>query len=92
MWVSEPWLATDDPILALVVKEERMRNSVKHPTVMLCPECGDPLALSHLELASPYYRRVFKCITCGHCDRISIKPISLHELATSRSKRATSTR
>lgn len=81
----------NDRIPPIVAKKKRMRNLQKHRTVMLCPECSGPLALSHVELAGPYYRRVFKCITCGHCDRITIKPMSLREFASSR-RRATSTR
>jgi C4-type Zn-finger protein len=63
-----------------------MRISEKHATAMLCSECSGPMALSHVELAIPYYRRVLKCVACGHCDRVTIKPMSLRELAASRGR------
>jgi hypothetical protein len=47
-----------------------MRISEKHSTDMLCPDCGGPMAQSHVELA--IYRRVFKCVACGHCDRVHV--------------------
>jgi C4-type Zn-finger protein len=59
-----------------------MRISEEH----LCPACPCPMALSHFELEIPYYRRVFKCVVCGHCDRVTIKPLSLREHTAGRER------
>ena len=56
-----------------VAQEEPMENSETHSIVALCPECSGPMALSHIELAGCAYKRVFRCVACGHCDRIPVK-------------------
>jgi Zn ribbon nucleic-acid-binding protein len=60
-----------------------MRISERNSTATLCPACGGATALSHFELEIPYYRRVFKCVACGYCDRVTVKPLSFRGLAAS---------